>query len=325
MSTPGIKTSLLIHPEELDRTWIHRCTDMNLTGLALHPVGGADAHQSLAAMLELLDQPGYRQLLDEAADAGLDIEYEMHALRYLLPKDLFEKHPDWFRMNQDGQRTADFNFCVTNHEAMDYVAKNAANLVKKLYCSSSRYFLWMDDVGTAACCCPNCSQYSPSEQQLMVMNRILQELQKDNPHATLAHLAYTGCLQAPEKVKPLPGIFLEYAPFDRDFHRPITDDCAKNTAQWQPLEKLLQVFGCDTAKVLDYWLDNSLYSQWTKPPKSFQADDAVIQADFQAYYALGFRDFSSFACYLGKDYTDLYGEPDLSAFERAYQNVKEKH
>ena len=317
-----VKTSLLIHPEELDKRWIQRCLDMKLTGLALHPVGGGSAHQSLSAMLELLKQPDYRGFLDEAADAGLTIEYEMHALRYLLPTALFETHPEWFRMNETGQRTGDFNFCVTNLEAMEYVAKGAAALAKRLYRSTDRYFFWLDDVGTAACCCPSCSRYSPSEQQLMVMNRVLQELRKDNPHAQLAYLAYTGCLQAPEKIKPLPGIFLEYAPFNRDFHKPIIDSCPKNTAQWEPLEKLLRVFGCGTAKVLDYWLDNSLYSNWTKPPKPFQTDDAVIQADFQAYYDAGFRDFSCFACYLGKEYTDLYGEPDLSAFAKACEQLK---
>jgi hypothetical protein len=32
----------------------------------------------------------------------------------------------------------------------------------------------------------------------------------------LAYLAYQGTLAVPEKVKPLPGMFVEYAPVDRD-------------------------------------------------------------------------------------------------------------
>lgn len=39
-------------------------------------------------------------------------------------------------------------------------------------------------------------------------------------------------------------------------------------------------------------------------------------AEYTAFYReKGMQYISSFACYFGKDYTDLYGEPDLSAFQ----------
>ena len=66
--------------------------------------------------------------------------------------------------------------------------------------------------------------------------------------------------------------------------------------------------------MLDYWLDNSLYSGWKKPPKEFREDRDVIAADFKYYRALGIHDLATFACYLGEDYIELYGEPDISAF-----------
>ena len=96
----------------------------------------------------------------------------------------------------------------------------------------------------------------------------------------------------------------------------------KNADQNQHLKGLIETFGKNGAKALDYWLDNSLFSNWTKPPKAFVADEAVIHADFEYYKSLGFTDISTFACYLGADYIELHGEPDITAFAEAYKNLK---
>ena len=128
----------------------------------------------------------------------------------------------------------------------------------------------------------------------------------------MPYLAYFECLQPPTKVKPEAGIFLEYAPIERDMHKPIA-----GTGDAATLEALLNTFGRENAKVLEYWLDNSLFSGWKKPPKPFEADVAVVQADVPWYAGLGFSDISTFACFLGEDYEALHGEPDISSFAQA--------
>ncbi len=312
-------SSLLIHPEELDRKWIDRLVGLGIPTLALHPVGGFRAPLTMKAMLDRLETDEFRALIDEAAEKGLNIEYEMHAARYFLPKSEFDAHPDWFRMNEAGERVADTNCCASNRDALDHMAKRAAETAKKLYRSSHRYFFWLDDAPDAFCHCPACGELSSSDQQMIIMNRILEELRKVDPEATLAYLAYYGTLPPPTKVKPAEGIFLEYAPIARDFHKPLADaNDEKNETQNRYLRALLETFGKDTAKALDYWLDNSLFSNWTKPPKPFEADTAVIHADFKYYRALGFRDISSFACYLGADYIELHGEPNIKPFSDAF-------
>ncbi len=316
--------SLLIHPEELDRVWIDRCVSLGIPTLALHPVGGIRAPRMMAAMLERLEQPEYRALIDEAIEKGLTVEYEMHAARYFLPGEMFETHPEWFRMNECGERTPDRNLCASNEEVMDYVAKRAAESAKRLYRSSHRYFFWLDDEHDAFCHCEKCSKYSSSDQQLMIMNRILAELKKDDPEATLAYLAYYGTLPPPERVKPAPGIFLEYAPIERDHHRALTDPTSeKNESQIRYLEPLLSFFGKEGAKVLDYWLDNSLFSNWTNPPRAFKPEAAVIASDFEYYSALGFSDLSTFACYLGQNYRERFGDPNIKPFADAYHRLNE--
>ncbi len=318
-------SSLLIHPEELNEKWIERCVNLNIPTLALHPVGGFRSPLTMKAMLDRLETPEYRSLIDKAIESGLQIEYEMHAARYFLPAAEFETHPEWFRMNEEGERTPKINCCASNEEALDFMAKRAAETVKKLYRSTHRYFFWLDDAPDAACHCPKCAALSAADQQLIIMNRILEEIQKADPEAKLAYLAYYSTLTPPKKIQPAKDIFLEYAPIDRDHHTPLScTDNEKNTSQNQFIKELIRFFGKENAKVLDYWLDNSLFSDWKKPPKAFSPDANVIHADFDYYAALGFRDISCFACYLGDDYEELHGEPDIKPFAEAFHRLN-KH
>ena len=259
--------SLLIHPHELSREWIQRMKEHGIPTLALHPVGGKSAVRSFNELLLLLKTESFRSLIDEACDAGLNIEYEMHAMRSLLPASEFGKHPEWFRMNESGERVTDYNLCSSNAEAMDYVAERAAEAARQLYRSTDRYFFWTDDAKDSFCHCPECRSFSPSDQQMRILNRILRRLRRDNPRASLAYLAYYDSLTPPTCVTPDEGIFLEYAPYERDFHRPL-----KESVDRENLAALVSVFGRGGAKALDYWYDNSCFSNYKKPPKELKAD-----------------------------------------------------
>lgn len=316
-----ITGSVLVHTCELDKIWIDECVKSGIPRIGIHPVGGLTADKTMEDLFANLETSEYREILDYAAECGLEIEYEMHAARYLLPASEFQTHPEWFRMNEKGERVADVNFCVTNEDALDFAAKRAAEAAKKLYRSTNRYYFWMDDVVDCTCHCPECSKYSASDQQLIVMNRILRELRKEDPAATLAYLAYFKCVETPTLVKPEEGIFLEYAPYMRNMHLPLCVDDEKNNHENKCLKELLSYFGADTAKVLDYWLDNSLFSAYKKPPKLLVEDKAVVAEDFPYYIDLGFKDISVFACYLGKDYRELYGMPDISGYVKALHDA----
>ena len=115
-----MRSQILIHPEELSKNWIDRIADAGVTVLGIHPWGGKHAEKSIQQMLEFLKTPEYRGLLDYAAERGLEIEYEIHAAGYLLPRDLFETHPEYFRMNENGERTPEWNFCVSDPKALSF-------------------------------------------------------------------------------------------------------------------------------------------------------------------------------------------------------------
>lgn len=304
------KRSLLIHPEELSDTWVRRARELKLSSLALHPAGGAKAAETLASLLEDLKTDAFRARIDALLEEGVAVEYECHAAGYLLPRSLFAAHPEYFRKNAAGERSPDFNFCVSSPEALSLVCENAAKLMKGLYRNTHRYFFWLDDTKDGFCHCEKCQKLSPSDQQMLVLNAMLRRMRREDPEATLAYLAYQETLPCPETVPPEEGIFLEYAPIERDPNTPL----AQTEGVRERILPLLGCFGKKGAKVLEYWFDNSLYSKWKKPPVFFSAKEALIRSDRAFYLSLGFEENSSFACYLGKDYADLYGEADFSSF-----------
>ena len=305
-----MKTQLLIHPEELSIEWIRRAVSLGVDVLGVHPVGGPHARESMFALLEQLKTPEFRALLDAAAEAGLEIEYELHAGSFLVPQELFAEHPDYYREDEKGDRSTDHNFCPSSADMLNLVVENAITVAKQLYRSSHNYYFWLDDTKHGDCHCPLCRDLSPSDQQLLVMNRILAGLRQFDPDAKLAYLAYFKCIQPPQVITPDAGIFLEYAPFEKN-----TSVSVREQSIGEELDRLLTVFPGENAKVLEYWYDNSLFSNWKKPPKRFIPDNRLICDDLSFYKEKGMCYLSSFACYLGKDYTDLYGEPDLSAFQ----------
>lgn len=315
-----MKTSMLLHPDEVGVKQIDRLASAGVSVLGIHPVGGPNASKSLEEMLSKLKSPEFRKILDYAKFKGLEIEYELHAAGYLLPRELFGDNPELFRMNEQGERVSDFNFCVSNPETLKMVAKRGAKLAEGLYGSNNNFFFWMDDGKNSSCHCPKCQKLTPSDQQTMVLNEILREIKKKNPSAKMAYLAYFETVVPPTAVKPQKGIFVEYAPFEK--YTAEGENALELIEKEQAmLSPLLEFFGKENSRVLEYWYDNSLYSKWTKPPQKFILNLNQMNEDVRFYISKGFSHLSTFACYLGDDYEALHGDVNITPFTNAINNV----
>lgn len=109
------------------------------------------------------------------------------------------------------------------------------------------------------------------------------------------------------------GIFVELAPMRGDTYTPFAEN-PENERFIKPIKPLLEFFGKADSTVLDYWLDNSLFSNWTKPPKELKINPNVIVADVKFYKSCGFEEITTFACYLSDDYRELHGEPPIAEY-----------
>ncbi|MBI4584500.1 MAG: DUF4838 domain-containing protein [Planctomycetes bacterium] len=306
---------VVIYPDDfILADWPERARAAGLTTIALHDPAWP------GTVVEFIQSDDGKKFLEKCRRLGLQVEYELHAMRQLLPRELFVKNAGLYRMDESGQRTADGNLCAHSVEALEIVASNVKLLAGLLKPTTGRYFFWGDD-GVPGCRCPKCKELSDSDQALLLENFMLKTLRKDDPKAQVAHLAYARTYPAPGKIKPDPGVFLEFAPIERD--RTVSLSSAAGAASadggearrhLEALDANLAVFGRDGAQVLEYWLDASLFSKWKRPAVKIPWNGEVFASDLDAYGARGLRHITTFAVYIDMDYVAQHGDPPLADY-----------
>ena len=300
--------------------WPARAKKAGLTTIATHFITNPRFKQhKMDHLIDFLKSERGQRFRAECARLGIEVEHETHAMSDLLPRSLFKKDPSMFRMNEDGQRTPDFNFCAHSKEAITTICENAVTYAEMLKPTTGRYFFWIDD-GRPMCNCPKCRGYSDSDQALILENAVVKALQRHvSPNATLAHLAYTNTMNPPTQVKPHPGVFLEFAPIRRSWNHPLSQREVKrgpltHGQQLDLLDANLELFGNDTAQVLEYWLDASMFSGWKRPPKKIPWNREVFLDDLKTYGDRDIRHITSFGAFLDAEYMRLHGEPPIEEY-----------
>ena len=293
----------VIHPETIDWMQIMKETGMNTISICGHDYSS----------------PEYLKLKQQWIDAGFDFEYEEHAMSFLLPRELFATHPEYFRMDENGERKADGNGCPSCQEGLEVMMSNVETFAKGHMPSNHRYYTWLFDGGDI-CHCERCKDLSASDQGLIFENHIIKALKAFDPDAKLAHLAYYSTTPAPTKVKPEKGIFLEFAPFYRSWSEPLSKrDAIRpglpfgwNHGDYMDMLKAnLEWFGTEDAQVLEYWMDVSLVSDWKKPQKQLTFHNDVFQDDLKTYASLGIRNITCYGVYIDDYYTKTFGFPEF--------------
>jgi Domain of unknown function (DUF4838) len=299
---------VVLVPEDLTLgDWPERASRGGLTTIALHH--GVSPKE----VVRTVESDAGKKFLDQCRRLGLQVEYELHAMSELLPRDLFEKDRDLFRMNDKGQRTPDANVCVHSKAALDVIGERATALAKTLRPTTGRYFLWGDD-GKPWCHCDKCRPLTDSDQGLILTNHLAKVIRASDDKASVAHLAYANTLAAPKEIKPADGVFLEFAPINRRHDVPY----AKQTGSTDRdglglLDANLKVFSAATAQVLEYWLDVSRASKWKRPAAKLPWNKEVFRADVEAYATRGIRHVTTFAAWVDAEYRKRFGEPEFIA------------
>lgn len=300
---------VVLIPDDLTLTdWPDRAERAGLTTIGLHH------GVSPQVVADFVASDAGSRFLTRCRELKLQVEYELHAMRQLLPRDLFATRRELFRMNDEGVRTADANLCVSSDAALDIVSANAIAISRVLRPTTGRYFLWGDDA-EPWCRCPTCRPLSDSDQALTLENRLLRALRTLDVSATVAHLSYANTLHPPRQVKPEAGIFLEYAPISRRYDMPYAAQQGPQFADaLDALDENLSVFSAANAQVLEYWLDVSRFSKYKKPAVKLPWMDDVFARDLETYGSRGIRHVTTFAVYIDADYVARYGEPPLASY-----------
>ncbi|WP_397569022.1 DUF4838 domain-containing protein [Schlesneria sp. T3-172] len=315
---------VVLYPFDLSlRDWPERCAQAGINTIGLH------AAQRFNVLINFIQSDAGQSFLNRCRQLGIEVEYELHAVGELLSRELFYKDPTLFRLDEHGNRTFDSNCNPFSKTALDLIAEEAVRIARILTPTTHRYFYWPDD-GAKWDYSEQAKGLNASDQALIVENHILKALRREvHPAATLAHISYSHTLAAPTQIRPEPGIFLEFAPFARDLNKPISDREAKtrstnpdpstNFGYLDILKKNMDVFGVENTQVLEYWLDVSLFSRWTRPAVKVPWKEEVCRSDVATYRQLGVRNITTFATYIDADYVQNHGDPQpvLNSYGRA--------
>lgn len=306
MNPKAERRGVVVYPNDITSVgleqWEHRINLSGINLIALHAATVNDPVDSLEAFVRSTQGQDFLALCERL---GVDVEYEVHALQFILPRDLFEEHPEYFRADEAGERQAQYNMCFTSEAAVEAMRPQIEAMLDWMRPTTHRYFFWTDDKQGKFCHCEACSGYSESEQALIYENRLLALLREYDPAATLAHLAYHQTVAAPEKVRAAEGIFLEYAPILRDYSVALPEQSVA------ALQANQLAFPGYSQHILEYWLDESMFSNWKRDalvPMPFKVQECM--RDIRDYRALGATDITTFATWLNGDYISKYGPTD---------------
>lgn len=310
---------LVILHNEIHHKWLEWIDETSVDVVGLHPRGGANAVASLNETIEFVKSEKGKAFLTALKNKGYDVEFEFHALSWMLKRECETVQKSWWRTDETGNKVNDYNMCVSNEEALEYIEQRAFELASLLVPTNGKYYMWLDDCENKKCFCKHCKGLSPSDQSLIIANRMLKGIRRFHPAASLCYLAYLDTLEVPEKVEPDDGIFLEFAPMKRDYSTPLRDkNSAVNRKHVEKMDALLSFFGKKNASVLEYWIDDSFYSDFKKPAKQFVFKEEYAKDDIAFYLSKGFEKITTFAGFFDLDYVKMYGEPPV----RKYAEIK---
>jgi len=299
---------VVLVPEDLTlKDWPERAKQAGLSTIGIH-------HQnSPQAVVRWVASDAGQGFLEACRRLDLQVEYELHAMKELLPRGLFAKNSELFRMDDKGQRTPDANCCVHCERALEIIAESAVAIARTLRPTTGRYFYWGDD-GQPWCQYPKCRALLPSEQALVIENRMCEALRAIDPKAQVAHLAYSNTLTPPKQIKPAHGVFLEYAPISRRYDVAYERQQGPIDRDGLPaLDANLEVFPRDSAQALEYWLDVSRFSGWNRPTVKLPWNKEAFLADLETYGKRGIRHVTTFAAWIDAEYQRRFGDLDFIA------------
>jgi hypothetical protein len=225
------------------------------------------------------------EVIPLARERGMIIEHGGHGLNALLPRRLFRKLPQAFRM-VNKRRSPDHNFCPSSAEGLAIIRQNAAAHFRSRP-EVDVFHLWADDIpGGGWCQCEQCRCFTPAEQLLLATNAVAEVLSQVNPHPQISFLAYHDTEELPKKVKPQPNVCLLWAPRMRCYAHPAdSTGCTLNNPRYGTaftrMVKVWQNLGGAPARVFEYYLDAILFKSVLPPlPR-------VMQKDYHFYQQAG--------------------------------------
>ncbi|OGV53369.1 MAG: hypothetical protein A2X49_04230 [Lentisphaerae bacterium GWF2_52_8] len=198
-------------------------------------------------------------------ELGLRIEVGGHGLPSFLPRELFDKEPELFRMFQpedfNGKRMKDSNLCVSNLKTKKIVQENFAKHLETVR-GAHAIHAWGDDLPAGGwCLCPSCRALAPTDQAMLAMRYLAEVTAKDKDNPRIPVIAYHDTIRPGREIDAPQEGFLLYAPRERCYGHALDDpSCERNRFYFNALKEWVAKFkGIDDSHTFEYYFDQILF------------------------------------------------------------------
>lgn len=223
--------------KEIERLyiWLYRNRYNTITGHGPIPAYGVS---------DLLDTLGF------AVSAG--------GHKYGFPNT--DQHPEWRRTDATGSKVSTGNFCISQPDALMYVAQQYLNALEADPEIERFNILGEDVYGGSWCYCDECSVYTPNQQFAIVVQVIAEKVAEVRPDVILQYSLYHDTLDIADIRKcSLDNVQGFYWPRERCLAHDLQDDsCEKCATYRRYLETMCEKF--KTNSFCGYYGDAVLYN-----------------------------------------------------------------
>jgi len=234
------------------------------------------------------------ELTPELQKRDIIIEVGGHGYQNFIRADmgngrLFDKHPEWFRKDKQGNRRRKKNwvFCTSNPQAVEYLQNNVLDYLKKRP-EIGIFDFWPPD-GGKWCCCTACRILgNVSDRHAMLVSQMAGFLNKHLPHVRTECVAYSYYFKPPQRTQLDESVLLDFCPISQNFQCQIYEDCSKeNSFYTENLKKWLKVFK-GSVNIYSYYRKYA----WRSLPNIIPR---YMQKDLQYYRRIGTKGVSIYA------------------------------
>lgn len=167
---------------------------------------------------------------------GCAAEYcvnSVHTLQWIITRDMFDKHPEYFGADENGVRSPNRQPCLSNEDVFNITVAFAENF----FASYNTILSISQNDGMSFCQCEKCRAFNKahggtdSASMLNFVNRVAVAVREKYPEARFETLAYQDSLTPPSGLAAEKDVTIRMCPVNgcvlHDFDDP---DCEKNAS-----------------------------------------------------------------------------------------------
>lgn len=146
---------------------------------------------------------------------------------------LFERHPEWFGVDKQGNRSKDprMVFCTSEPEAFEYMVSSIMEYLRS-HPEIDIFDFWPPD-GAQWCNCERCRKIHPTDRHLALVSKMSDALKEELPGIILECIAYASYIAPPAHERLSPDVLLDFCPIGQNFEVQIYDESSKANANYK--------------------------------------------------------------------------------------------